>query len=326
MKSEESNCIKYPLCITLQIKEKASNSFPTQETTPATSQNQSTEIRTTDTSSDIYEYAKQLGKSIIEKRTQKEEETQSPLSPTFITSIATLKDIRVGQTFKDKETLKKVIVSYAMSNNFQYKVTKSCTARYNLECLDDNCNWALKASRYRNTDIFIIRKLTGTHRCSLEVRHANSRQATSKIVAEHIKSKYTRTKTIYTPTDIMRDVQLEFGISISYMKAYRSREAALECIRGNPEESYTLLPSFLYMIQETNPGSIVNLKTTEDNTFLYAFMALKASIDGWQHCIPIIVVDGTFLKSKYQGTLLTAVTHDAQGKILILIFLRKSIF
>ena len=131
---------------------------------------------------------------------------------------------------------------------------------------------------------------------------------------------------IYTLADIMRDVQLEFGISISYMKAYRSREVALECIRGNPEESYTLLPSFLYMIQETNPGSIVDLKTTEDNTFLYAFMALKASIDGWQHCIPIIVVDGTFLKSKYQGTLLTAVTHDAQGKILILIFLRKSIF
>ena len=69
LKSEESNCTKYPLCITLQIKEKASNSFQTQETTPATSQNQSTEIRTTDTSSNIYEYAKQLGKSIIEERT-----------------------------------------------------------------------------------------------------------------------------------------------------------------------------------------------------------------------------------------------------------------
>ena len=67
----------------------------------------------------------------------------------------------------------------------------------------------------------------------------------------------------------------------------------------------------------------MDLKTTEDNTFFYAFMELKVSIDGWQHCIPIIVVDGTFLKSKYRGTLLTAVTHDAQGKILILIFFFK---
>ena len=54
-------------------------------------------------------------------------------------------------------------------------------------------------------------------------------------------------KMIYTPADIMRDVQLKFGISISYMKAYRSREAVLECIRGNSEESYMLLPSlFIY--------------------------------------------------------------------------------
>ena len=55
----------------------------------------------------------------------------------------------------------------------------------------------------------------------------------------------------------------------------------------------------------------MDLKTTEDNIFLYAFMALKVSIDGWQHYISIIVVDGIFLKSKYRGTLLTVVTHDA---------------
>ena len=58
------------------------------------------------------------------------------------------------------------------------------------------------------------------------------------------------------------------------------------------------------MIQETNPGSIFKLKTNEDNTFLYLFMALHASIKGWQHCLSVIVIDGTFLKSKFEGTLL----------------------
>ena len=75
------------------------------------------------------------------------------------------------------------------------------------------------------------------------------------------------------------------------------------------------------MIQETNPGSIVELKTNEDNTFMYLFMALHASIKGWQHCLPVIVIDGTFLKSKFGGTVLIAATQDAVGKIFPLAFI-----
>ena len=74
------------------------------------------------------------------------------------------------------------------------------------------------------------------------------------------------------------------------------------------------------MVQQTNPGSMVDLKTTDDGKFLYVYMALHASINGWKHCIPIIIVDGTFLKSKFGGTLLSATTQDASGKIFPLAF------
>ena len=56
------------------------------------------------------------------------------------------------------------------------------------------------------------------------------------------------------------------------------------------------------------------------NTFLYVYMVLQASIHGWQYCIPLIVVDGTFLKIKFGGTLLTASTQDAASKIFSLVF------
>ena len=62
---------------------------------------------------------------------------------------------------------------------------------------------------------------------------------------------------MYSPADIMRDMKEEFRISINYMKAYRSKEATLESIRGSPKESYTILPSFLYIIQENNPVSVI---------------------------------------------------------------------
>ncbi|XVE81484.1 hypothetical protein DITRI_Ditri15bG0068100 [Diplodiscus trichospermus] len=49
-------------------------------------------------------------------------------------------------------------------------------------------------------------------------------------------------------------------------------------------------------------------------------MALDASIKGWKYCRPIMVVDGTFLKSSYGGTMLKACTQDANSKIFPLAF------
>ena len=42
---------------------------------------------------------------------------------------------------------------------------------------------------------------------------------------------------------------------------------------------------------------------------------MGASIQGWQHCRPVISVDGTFLKNKYLGTLLLAAALDGDNHI-----------
>ena len=139
--------------------------------------------------------------------------------------------------------------------------------------------------------MFQIQQFTNEHPCNLEARLGSHRHATKNLIADCIKSKYSSIKIVYTPSNIIRDMQMEYGISVNYMKAWRSKERALEYIRGKPEESFSFLPSFLYMVQQTNPGSMVDLKTTDDGKFLYVYMALHASINGWKHCILIIVVD-----------------------------------
>ncbi|XP_075083325.1 uncharacterized protein LOC142167069 [Nicotiana tabacum] len=53
---------------------------------------------------------------------------------------------------------------------------------------------------------------------------------------------------------------------------------------------------------------------------MYAFVALYPSIKGWQYYKPVVVVDGTFLKSTYRGTLLIASTQDPAGSILPLAY------
>ncbi|XP_060183062.1 uncharacterized protein LOC132613017 [Lycium barbarum] len=74
------------------------------------------------------------------------------------------------------------------------------------------------------------------------------------------------------------------------------------------------------MVNKTNLGSFTMLPKTADWHFLYAFVALNASIRGWKYCMPAVVVDGTSLKSSYAGTILCATVLDAAGKILPLAY------
>ena len=124
-------------------------------------------------------------------------------------------------------------------------------------------------------------------------------------------------------------------------------------IRGSPEDSYKIIPKFAYILELNNLGtlaiyifiyviifssffpyhfssyiyvffmfigSVVEYKVYADSRFLYFFMALSASISGWQHCRPIISIDGTSLKNKYGDILLSASTPDANDQIFPLVF------
>ncbi|KAH0705587.1 hypothetical protein KY290_010277 [Solanum tuberosum] len=113
---------------------------------------------------------------------------------------------------------------------------------------------------------------------------------------------------------------VEYGVRLTYMQAWRAKEAALELVRGDPIQSYAKLPSYFHILEATYPGSHIRLHKSEDNRFLYAFVALFTSIKTWEYCKPIVVVDETFLKGAYKGTLLTANTLDAAGSILPLAY------
>ncbi|KAL5564150.1 hypothetical protein UlMin_027314 [Ulmus minor] len=102
----------------------------------------------------------------------------------------------------------------------------------------------------------------------------------------------------------------KFGVDISYFVAWRGREYAYENLRlGTPEQSYSLLLGYLYMLRETNPDK-----------FKYLFIAFDASIKGFQYCRPVVSIDATHMKGKYRGVLFMAVCYDANQQIFPLAF------
>ncbi|XP_060211919.1 uncharacterized protein LOC132639491 [Lycium barbarum] len=104
------------------------------------------------------------------------------------------------------------------------------------------------------------------------------------------------------------------------MTAWRAREKEMNELRGEPIESYKKLPGYVYILDKTYPGSHVRMHKSQQNEFLYLFIALKAFIKGFECCRPIVVVDGSHLKTTYNGTFVSASTLDGAGNILPLAY------
>ncbi|XP_060965394.1 uncharacterized protein LOC115720472 [Cannabis sativa] len=237
------------------------------------------------------------------------------LLPTRTEYATKMADYVIEQTQKSMEESSEA--NQIISNP---QVKRSSKLDCKLGCIDDNCNWTFLASKHGKTDMFIIRKIEHTHTCSLDITSGDHPQATSNLVGKVIKNKFVNSKRDYTPTEIVDDMVDDYSVSISYQKAWRAREKTIVDACRCPQESYSEIPSILYMMQISNPGTITDLVTDEDNKFKYLYFAVCASIKGWQHCTPIIVTDRTFLTNQHGGTLLIASAQNANRHIFPLAF------
>ncbi|XP_070025312.1 uncharacterized protein [Nicotiana sylvestris] len=228
--------------------------------------------------------------------------------------------IEVGQVYQDKETIATAMKHYSVMHKFQFRVKRSSARSYWLICVGENCTWHFKATSINDSTMFKVRNFDKQHTCSLMDNTFIQRKPTTMVVGSMVIPKYSDPKTIYTPKDIQFDMLSEHDVNLTYMKAWRAKEKALQFLRGHPTDSYRKLPSYLYILEKPYPRSVVKLKKTDDNCFLYVVDAICTSISGWEYCRPVVVVYGTFLKSSYRGIMLIASTMDAAGTILPLAY------
>ncbi|XP_075492536.1 uncharacterized protein LOC142530597 [Primulina tabacum] len=134
-------------------------------------------------------------------------------------------------------------------------------------------------------------------------------QATSDFVAKILVENFKGQLSLPEPKTIITMMQNK-GVEISYFKAWRGRQLALDKLLGSSEESYRIIPSYLYMIEQVNRGSKTDLVTDSTSRFKYMFLAYRTCIDGFRRMRKVISVDGTFLKCKYRGCSLVATAQD----------------
>ena len=77
-----------------------------------------------------------------------------------------------------------------------------------------------------------------------------------------------------------------------------------------------MLPSYFYMLEQENPGTVTKLKLDDDNRFEICFMVFDACILDFRECCRLtIAIDGTHLKGKYKGILFIATAMDGNDQI-----------
>ncbi|KAM3325947.1 hypothetical protein P3S67_001073 [Capsicum chacoense] len=158
------------------------------------------------------------------------------------------------------------------------------------------------------------------HSCSVNFITSDHRNATSKAICDYILELVRDSSNVITPNFMVDEMRRKYKIIISYNKGWQAIQHAYTVIRGTAEENYNRLLSYLYMMKENSPGTYTNIKRDYENRFHYAFFAYGASIIGWANYRPAIIVDAVFLKAKYHGVLMIAVSKDRNNYIFSLAF------
>ncbi|KAL2466967.1 Uncharacterized protein Adt_42818 [Abeliophyllum distichum] len=199
-------------------------------------------------------------------------------------------DMQVKQLFPNKKNLISKLQLLAVKCHFEFKVKKSNKSIYTVVCIEKNCKWRLRAIKIKESPNFEVRKYNGHHSCSMSVRRRDHRHASYMVIGNHIAPKYQDANRVYIPRDIISDIRREFGITISYTKAYMAKSFASGLIRGKPRESYAKLPSYCHVLEVQNPGTLTFIHTTDDDRFKYLFYGL-----GTKHTwIPQLNATGNF--------------------------------
>ena len=90
--------------------------------------------------------------------------------------------------------------------------------------------------------MFKVSRYASTHTCQKFIWKQDHKQTKSWVIVELIKLKYQDVNSGYRLKEIIQDFLKEYKVDITYVRAWRAREAALSMVqRFSPRKSYTLL-------------------------------------------------------------------------------------
>ncbi|XP_073138354.1 uncharacterized protein [Henckelia pumila] len=218
-------------------------------------------------------------------------------------------NLSAGKEFDSKKDVQRELYSISMKASFEMRVLKSTKTLYSVRCVDDTCSWKVCVAQKHDSSRFSVRTYCNKNPCDLGNRRRRHQQASAAIVADMLVENFRGQQKLSALKSIQTMMQ-NTGAEISYFKAWKARQLTINQPREDPTESFKLLPAYLYMLEQVNPGTSTHLNVNPDGSFKYMFLAYSACIAGFTYMQKVISVDGTHLTGKYKGVLLIATAQD----------------
>ncbi|XP_012846418.1 PREDICTED: uncharacterized protein LOC105966411 [Erythranthe guttata] len=219
----------------------------------------------------------------------------------------------VGQVFEEGvENFRKCLVKFAYQCGFQFEYLKNDKRRVTAVCKYKEAKvfpWRIHTFVNINNGFFYIR--TFNKYCGVVLCRSKKIRISTEIVGE-LKVGDIRIMPRMTPTDVVEQVRDKYGINVTYYVAWNATNKARGAVFGDHRSSYSALIAYLKEGERANPGSVFDVQYVQETlAFKRCFIAFSGCLIGFRACRPMIQIDGTFLKGKFGGILLSAVSKDA---------------
>lgn len=221
--------------------------------------------------------------------------------------------------YSDFKSLKEALQAYAIKSYFNYKVVRADSSRYQVCCIGSvsyNCPFKLRAIFSKRSMSVIVKDLILDHSCPPHI-HGES-VAQIGWIKSHIRDSVESDQAV-KPKALIQKVKEASSSTVPYGIAWNAREKAREEIHGNEAEAYSKLPSLRQQLLAASPQTNIVLEK-DGSLFRRIFIYNEATKGAFEHCRKLVAMDGTFLKSRYLGTLLLAVALDANNELLLLAY------
>ncbi|KAL0220158.1 hypothetical protein RCL1_000013 [Eukaryota sp. TZLM3-RCL] len=214
----------------------------------------------------------------------------------------------LGESQLDAKTFMHV---YAVKTEKEIFCSQSDSYRLDFDCSDVKCKFHVHSTTSNGTKMFIVR----TFRDHCDHCEALQKDRVPEPALGRLLSDLLRDEKKLSPTTIFNDLDKQMSIS----SVSRACMKAQELFLGTLKSSYSFVLPYIEKWIENNPGT-VGIVDVDCSFFKHCFVALGASINGFNFTKKVIALDGTHLKTSFKGVLLIAVSVDAGGHIFPLCY------
>ncbi|XP_073106584.1 uncharacterized protein [Elaeis guineensis] len=225
------------------------------------------------------------------------------------------------QQFCNAQHFRIAIKDYCIAHNHDYIFKKNDSTKIIVKYPMERCPWHVYAAESKREGTFSIRKCNLMHTCDNGLNIRSHPKVTFSWIAEKVKTKL-RSMPRYRPIKIVVDIHENYGMLLKYYQAWHGKEMIMHEIHGLDHLLYDKLEPCCRALKLANLGTISDYDIFDDTRrFHHIFISLGACIMRFHAgCRPMIFMDGTYIKHKYQRCLLSATAKDANNGIFTITF------